>query len=63
MRVRDGLKVNGAETIDFYREQMFYPPEDLREVKLCVKSSKAIQWSANCNPLLFIKQRKVMKRS
>lgn len=39
MRVRDGLKVNGAETIDFYREQMFYPSEDLREVKLCVKSS------------------------
>lgn len=63
MRVRDGLKVNGAETTDFAKEQMFSPPEDLCEVKLCVKSSKAIQWSANCKPLLFNKQRKVMKRS
>lgn len=37
MRVRDGLKVNGAETVDFYKEQMFSPPEeDLCEV-VCQK--------------------------
>lgn len=63
MRVRDGCKMNGAETTDFYKEQMFYPPEDLCEVKLYVESSKAVQWSVNCKPLLFIKQRKAMKCS
>lgn len=34
--MRDGLKVNEAETIDFYEEQMFSPPEDLCKV-VCQK--------------------------
>lgn len=63
MRGRDWLKVNGAETIHFYKEKMVYPPEDLCEVELFVKSSKAIQWLVNCKPLLFVKQRKAMKCS
>lgn len=52
-----------AETIHFYKEQMFNPPEELWEVKLHVKSSKAIQWSVNCKPFLFIKQREAVKWS
>lgn len=63
MRVSGGLKMNGAKPIHFCKEQIFFPPEELCEVKLLVKSSKAIQWSVNCKVLLFIKQRKAMKCS
>jgi len=63
MTVRDGLKMKEAETIDFYKEQKIYFPEDLCVVKLYLKSSKAMQWSVNCKPLLFIKKRKAMKCS
>lgn len=63
MRVSGGLKMNGAKPIHFCKEQIFFPPEELCEVKLLVKSSKTIQWSVNCKVLLFIKQRKAMKCS
>lgn len=63
MRVSGGLKMNGAKPVHFCKEQIFFPPEELCEVKLLVKSSKAIQWSVNCKVLLFIKQRKAMKCS
>lgn len=32
-----GLKMNGAKPIHFCKEQIFYPPEELYEVKLFVK--------------------------
>lgn len=63
MRVSGGLKMNGAKPVHFCKEQIFFPPEELCEVKLLVKSSKTIQWSVNCKVLLFIKQRKAMKCS
>lgn len=58
-----GLKMNGAKPIHFCKEQIFYPAEELYEVKLFIKSSKAVQWSVNCKDLHFIKQRKIMKCS